>query len=148
MGTWGLGTFEDDVACDWLEDLGDSDPYSFFAHCLDLRDQHEVVGYVACVGVVRTAEMLIGLLAKPREGLPEAAYEWLGEHEALEVLSLVPEAVMGLRLVLATSSEMHQLWADDGQRYGQWQARIGEMIDLLLTGPGRCGAQITRAVIA
>ncbi len=69
MGTWGLGTFDDDIARDWLEDLHDSDPVAFFRHCLDLTG-HDDLEYLACVGVVCTAEIIQGLVANHARGFP------------------------------------------------------------------------------
>ncbi len=130
MGPWGLGTFEDDVACDWLEDLGDSDPIEFFRVCLDLTDQGDL-DYAACVGVVCTAEMVLALLREPREGFPDSASSWLRDHADLPVAPFLPQTVSGLYQVMAEQSEMHQLWEDNRERYGQWKRRMHDLIDRL-----------------
>lgn len=127
MGTWGLGTFDDDVACDWLEDLFDSEPRLFFEHCLDLSDQ-DYLGHVAAVGVVCTAEMLYGLLHGPRAGLPEPALRWLDDHQVLPVDAYLPRAIAGLQRVLGERSEMRLLWEDDSDRYQGWQDQIQSLM--------------------
>ncbi|TWU47125.1 DUF4259 domain-containing protein [Rubripirellula reticaptiva] len=125
MGSWGPRTFEDDIACDWLEDLLDSDPIAFFDHCLDLSEPG-ALGMLACVGIVCTAEMIRGLLCGPREGLPEAAHRWLERNNSLDVLvqSLVPSTVDGLDRVLNDDSEMYQQWEDAGPELDAWRRQI------------------------
>lgn len=124
MGSWGPRTFEDDLACDWLEDLLDSDPIAFFDHCLDLTGL-DSLGMLASIGVVCTAEMIHGLLCEPRDGLPEAARRWLDRHRVLANLAipLVPTAVAGIDRVLQPDSAMHLQW-DDADDLESWQREV------------------------
>lgn len=128
MGTWGPKTFEDDIACDWLEDLEDSDPIAFFEHCLDLSGIEEL-DYLACIGVVCTAEMIYAMVGSPRDGLPEAAYSWLSKHgpSLNSVPRLIPTAIQGLRRVLESTSEMYERWEDADARLGEWIDQIYEL---------------------
>jgi hypothetical protein len=130
MGSWGLGTFDDDIACDWLEDLHDSDPIAFFTQCLDLTG-HDDLEYLACVGVVCTAEILHAVLAEPREGLPAVARQWIGAHRQLEALPLAAAAISGLRRVICPSSEMHQLWEDNEKMHDAWMRQIKDLLTRL-----------------
>ncbi|MGI9474960.1 MAG: DUF4259 domain-containing protein [Rubripirellula sp.] len=127
MGSWGFRTFEDDIACDWLEDLYDSAPIAFFIQCLDLEG-HDYLEFLACVGVVCTAEMLHGIARQPRQRLPEVAYHWCETHRDLDVQSLLPQAVEGMQRVLGSHSEMHQQWEDDADRYKTWMQHHQELI--------------------
>lgn len=127
MGSWGPRTFEDDLACDWLEDLLDSDPIAFFEHCLDLTGL-ESLGMLACVGVVCTAEMIHGLIRMPRVGWPEAAHRWLERHRSLvvDVIPLVPSAVDGIDRVLRVDSAMYLQW-DDACELDRWQRELASL---------------------
>ncbi len=124
MGSWGPQTFDDDLACDWLEDLLDSDPIAFFDHCLDLTGL-EALGMLACIGVVCTSEMIHGLICQPRNGMPEAAYRWLDRHRSLAVpvTALVPQAIEGIDRVLKPDSAMHLQWDDAGE-LERWQSEL------------------------
>ncbi len=160
MGTWGLGTFDDDFAVDWLEDLSDSDPIAFFKHCLDLTG-HIPPGHLACVGVVCSAEMIHSVLAcrfntdadafatttsidTAGNPLPEAARDWLRQgswdraENAAALGRLVPDAVAGLHCVLADESEMRQLWEDDSESFQRWVAKITRLADRLSELPPGC----------
>jgi len=130
MGSWGLGTFEDDIACDWLEDLQESDPIAFFEQCLDLSD-HQYVEFLACVGVVCTAEIIHSLISEPRTGLPEAAHQWLGEHRRLNILPFIPDAIAGLRRVMGPDSEMRELWEDNDAMHCDWMIQMRDLVKRL-----------------
>ena len=130
MGTWGIETFEDDIAVDWLEDLFDSHPVAFLRHCLDLTG-HDYLGHVACIGIVCSSEMIHGLLCEPRSGMPEQAYEWLREHANLDAQPFVADAITGLGRVLGPSSEMRELWEDDGERFELWRSRVQDLVERL-----------------
>ncbi len=136
MGTWGLGTFEDDIACDWLEDLHDSDPVAFFTECLNLDNIGELE-YLACIGVVCTAEIVCAQMAQPGQSLPESAREWLEQHRHLTLSKFLPRCVEGLRRVSETSSEMSQRWEDGQENFEAWKSGIHhlrERLESLLAG--------------
>ena len=126
MGSWGPATFEDDIACDWLGDLHESDPIAFFVHCLDLEDL-QYVEHLACIGVVCTAEMVHSLTCQPRAGLPEVAYRWLKENQGLDVVRLIPDTIAGLHRVLGPDSEMHEMWEDSGHLH-IWEAKTSDLL--------------------
>jgi hypothetical protein len=126
MGTWGLGTFEDDLACDWLEDLHDSDPLAFFVQCLTLTESQEL-DLLACIGVVCTAEMMHALLREPRSGLPPLARHWVDAHKSLHVLPLLPQAITGLAQVLRSDSEMYQRWEDHQDGFEDWLRQTDDL---------------------
>jgi hypothetical protein len=130
MGSWGLGSFEDDVAVDWLEDLYDSDAFAFFSVCLDLSGERDL-GHVACVGVVCTAEIIHGLLRGPRQGLPDAAVQWIENHQHFPADLFRLAAVAGLLRVLDSASEMHQRWEDQTVDFLAWRSHIGDLLSRL-----------------
>jgi hypothetical protein len=123
VGTWGLGTFEDDIACDWLEDLHDSDPIAFFTACLDLEGIEEL-DYLACIGVVCTAEILCAHTAQPRQSLPESAKAWLVNHRELALNGFLPSCVTGLYRVIDPTSEMSMRWEDGVENFEAWKNHI------------------------
>lgn len=130
MGPWGTGTFEDELACDWLEDLFDSDPVAFFAHCLDLRGL-DYLEYLAGIGVLCTAEILHAICDQPRTGLPEAAHRWLESHRALPVKGLLPAAIAGMTRVLGPESELRERWEDNESWGDRWQQQAADLLDCL-----------------
>ena len=128
MSSWGYQTFEDGIACDWLEDLYDSDPTAFFVKCLDLQGL-DYFDFLACIGVVCTAEMLRGVITGPRAGLPDAAAGWCEQHRDLNCKFLVPRAINALKLVLSDRSEMWVRWDDDADLFDCWMEHQQELIE-------------------
>ena len=128
MSSWGYQTFEDGIACDWLEDLHDSDPIAFFMKCLDLQGL-DYFDFLACIGVVCTSEMLRGVITGPRAGLPDAAAGWCEQHRDLNCKFLVPRAINALKLVLSDRSEMWVRWDDDADRFDCWMEHQQELIE-------------------
>ena len=126
MSSWGFRTFEDDIACDWLEDLFDSDPIAFFVKCLDLRGIDNL-DFLACVGVVCTSEMLRGVVAGPRPRLPEIATHWCPEYHELNCQWLLPQAVAAMKRILAPDSEMRVRWEDNGEQFECWLSHQTEL---------------------
>ena len=131
MSAWGVGTFEDDIACDWLEDLHESDPLAFLQHCLDLTG-HEYLEYLACIGVVCSAELVHGLHASPRAGLPSSFNTWCREHRDMNVTEMLPDAIAGLRRVLGPESEMRERWDDNEELSEPWHQNARGLLQLLL----------------
>ena len=129
MSSWGPRSFEDDFACDWLEDLHESDAFSFFAHCLDLSDQEEL-NFLACIGVRCTCEILVAVIDEPRPGMPEKALRWTQENSTLatELKALMPHCLESIDRVLLSGSAMQLKWHDAGPvHYEIW---CDEMSDL------------------
>lgn len=126
MGTWGLGTFEDDIACDWLEDLHDSDPIAFFTACLDLEGLEEL-DYLACIGVVCTSEILCAHATEPRHDLPESANQWLIQNRELALSGFLPRCIDGLRRVADPKSEMSMRWEDGAENFVAWKNHISDL---------------------
>ncbi len=126
MSSWGVGTFDDDIACDWLEDLFESDPVAFLRHCLDLSG-HEYLEHLACVGVVCSAEVVLGLCASPRPDLPEAVYVWLNRHGSINGDDFLAAALTGLRRVTGPKSEMRERWEDHVEWRDQWKSSMADL---------------------
>ena len=131
MGTWGPNAFEDDIACDWLEDLIESDPAVFLRECLDLSDQAEP-SHVASVGAICTAEMVHAGTVGPRAGFPAPARDWLESHPEVCFQALVPPAIAAVMRVLHRS-EMREQWEDEPDIFPLWSNSLQDLLRSLLT---------------
>lgn len=130
MAPWGFETFQDELACDWLEDLFDSDPIAFLTHCLDL-ERLDYIEYLAGIGVLCSAEIIHGLCAQPRVCLPRLAQDWLVTCQDLDVSNLLPAAIAGMDRVIGTKSEMRERWEDNEQWSDEWFRHQAELLHLL-----------------
>ena len=120
MGTWGIGTFDDDTACDWLDEFAEEPSVEFLQQTLAAPDD----GYLEldqCTAFLAAAEIIAGVVAGPRPGLPKVA---LGV-----IASLAPDAVGPLRSlasqkvrrVLAENSELRELWEENKTEFPTWR---------------------------
>src|SRR5262249_48138153 len=130
MGTWGLGTFDDDTACDWLDELAEEPTVEFLQQTLATPDE----GYLEsdqCTAVLGAAEIIAGVVAGPRAGLPKVA---LGV-----ISSLTPDAVGPLRTlasekvrrVLGEGSELRELWEENEAEFPKWRDGLLELCRVL-----------------
>ncbi len=130
MSPWGFGTFQDELACDWLEDLFDSDPIAFFEKCLDL-DGLDYLEYLAGIGVLCTSEIVHGLCDQLRDGLPHAVHDWLEDHIDLDASRLLPSAISGMRRLLGPDSEIRERWSDNEEWGDEWFRHVADLLRLL-----------------
>jgi hypothetical protein len=126
-GIWGIATFEDELACDWLEDLLDSDPIAFLDHCLDLTGL-DYLGYLAGIGVICSAEVTHALCNHPRPGLPQAVHDWLWDHRHIDGTRFLPRAVEGMRRVVGPESELRERWEDNEEWTDRWLLQATDLL--------------------
>ena len=83
------------------------------------------------------AEIIHSLLCEPRRGLPEAAHQWLGEHQGLNVFAFIPDTIAGLRRVMGPDSEMRELWEDNHEMHDAWMMQMTDLLKRLESGSYR-----------
>lgn len=72
MGPWGIGTFDDDTASDWLDEFVDAPSADALRRTLAASDDG-YLEFTEAVGFLAAAEIVAGVLTGPREGLPDQA---------------------------------------------------------------------------
>lgn len=126
MGAWGVGTFEDDLARDWLSYLEESDdpPYLTLGGSLLPPESDGHLETLGGIMILCAAEMIHALVYGPREGLSEEAMAWIEKHRGLDVSVLTPFAAERIDRVLAEGSELNELWSENEQEYDQWRQNV------------------------
>ena len=141
MHPWGIHTFEDEIACDWIEDLNDSDPVVFLAHCLDLGNAKSL-NYLACVGVLCTAELIIAGCVPNNRVHPRSIQRWITENPEVDLKAFTLQAIAGLRKVLnrqpelGPQSELLVRWMDHDHLGDAWledKQKLLRMLEYNLT---------------
>ncbi len=123
MGAWGLKTFENDDASDWLYDLEESNDLSVIEEALDIES-----GYLESpdgCNVLAAAEVILALLGKPRLGFPENAARWVNNHKSLDPTPLKRSAVNAITCVLSDESELKELW-QESEEFDEWKKDVNE----------------------
>jgi hypothetical protein len=132
MGAWGVGTFENDDASDWvyqLEEAGDLD----LVH-VTLQAAADPEGYLeapTCCVALAAAEVVAALAGQPAPDLPEEIRVWVREHRLRVPPELRTLSVKALDQV-AADSELKDLWTESEER-GAWVDRLQELRARLVT---------------
>jgi hypothetical protein len=126
MGAWGVGTFENDDAGDWVYQLEETHDLDFVRGTLQAAADPD--GYLdapTCSMALAAAEVVAALAGRPAPDLPEEVVTWvkanrLGAPPDLQVLS-----VRALDQV-AAGSELQELWAESEEN-AAWIDRLQEL---------------------
>jgi hypothetical protein len=130
MGAWGLQSFENDDALDWLAELADSADLSVLKAALEFEEDY-IEAPEAC-NALAAAEVVLALLGKPRVGLPKEAREWVAQNP-LDAKPLVNLAIHALTLVLGENSELKEL-REESDKLDLWQRDVHDLLSRLKAG--------------
>ena len=135
MGAWGIQTFENDGALDWLGNFTDDPSQNRITDTFEpvvpkRRLLERLLGKppfppldLDGEDVLAAAEVVATLLGKPSPNNP-------AELEKLPTIDLEPE--ISVRAVEAIDSVMRssgpkECWQDDEERFKQWQADVADL---------------------
>jgi len=126
MGAWGVGTFENDEASDWVYQLEEAGDLTLLKDTLVAAA--EPSGYLespACSEALAAAEVVAALAGRPAPDLPEEVRAWVGEHRATVAPGLRALAVRAIDQIGA-DSELKELWAES-EESETWADRLQEL---------------------
>ena len=125
MGTWGLGSFDNDSAADFVREvLQDGD----FA----LREAFEVIldpdmDYVEVeegVRAIAAAEILAAVLSGDTSKITDAGLRtWVQDSDKSSLANLRELAAEALGRILAPDSELPELW-EESEEYSTWLSDV------------------------
>ena len=129
MGAWGIKTFENDDASDWIYDLEETSDLSLFEATFEAAREDYLEAPEGCT-ILAAAEVLLALQGRPRDGFPEEAANWVAKNKALDGLAVRQAAARAVQRVLAEDSELQELW-EETDDYQAWKNDVLEIISLL-----------------
>ena len=129
MGAWGLGSFDNDDAADWVLQLEQTSDTSLLSSAFDLGD-----GYIespdGCIALA-AAEVVLAMLGKARSGLPRIAVDWSERVATLpESSNLRGRALTAVQQLLSEQSELRELW-EEGDDYAEWKRDLEHLVKQL-----------------
>lgn len=130
MGTWDVGTFDNDTACDWayeLEAQTDTDFVSAtLAGALDSGDNY-LDADAACEGLA-AAEVVARLRGNwgVRNAYTEPVDNWVESHPGQPSAELVAQAVAAIERVTTAPSELLELWSESDD-FAHWQEAVADL---------------------
>jgi hypothetical protein len=123
MGTWGIGTFDDDTASDWLDEFVDAPNAETLRRTLAVPDDG-YLEFTEAIGFLAAAEIVAGVLTGPREGLPDEALAGIASLTPGDVSGLKSLAAQKARRVLAERCELQELWSENATDYPAWRSHV------------------------
>lgn len=135
MGTWGVNTFENDDAQDWLVELQEDGSVDFLVSSLSADEAGG--GYLEAPDGARilcAAEVVAAAVSGDRDALPEEAASWLQAQRGIDFARLAPVAKTSVDRVLAEHSELRELWQENAGDFPEWRASVARLRSRLDTG--------------
>jgi hypothetical protein len=134
MGAWGYGTFENDVAADWVYGL-ESEGLEHIPATLRavLEDDDYLDSDIASEGLA-AAEVVARLSGRPGEdvGDVEELDAWLGSNRIEPPPEWVAAALAAVDRVVAPNSELADLWGET-EDVAAWRASVADLRQRLAT---------------
>lgn len=125
MGAWGIKTFENDDAGDWVWELEESDDLSVIEAALDAAGGEYLESpQGSCI--LAAAEIILALKGRPRPDLPEEAAGWVAKHKTLDAGQLVSRALQAVDRVLGDQSELKELWQETDD-FAAWSEDVHQI---------------------
>ena len=127
MGAWGIGSFDNDDALDWVIELEASDDLSVIQEALQdvIALADDTLDATECCRGIAAAEVIAALRGQAKFADSDAAAAWVEVHRDLDTSAIVPEAQRALQIIL-TESELQELWADSDD-YDAWVAAMNDL---------------------
>jgi hypothetical protein len=131
MGTWGHGSFANDSAMDWLDELADKGP-AFLGETFDVVNAAEDGAYLEfdeSTAGLAAAEVVAAALGHGDDRLDEDALAWLEEHREAARAVGVERARRAVERIYV-QSELRELW-DESAEDTEWHADVRELLKRL-----------------
>jgi len=125
-GAWGIGSFENDSAMDWVYELEHSKSSSILNITLGLVHGNGYLEVDACSAAMAAAEIVAAMKTKSYVKLPEGVKSWA----KLNTGSLNDELVSKAKVSIAqcsnqSNSELAQLWQESSKQ--EWLSYVSEL---------------------
>ena len=133
MGAWGIKTFDDDSACDWIYDLEESEGTDFLEQSLNPKEEGGYLDLEGDVAILCACELIHSILHGPRDGVPEDVVNWINNNRGIDVTSLKKICVDKINRLLSDKSELNELWAENEDEYDNWKNNVLELREALVS---------------
>lgn len=131
MGAWGYGSFDNDDALDWVNELERSEDLSAITRALDAVTDNSADYLEApdCSVALAAAEVVAALAGNPSPSLPEEVTQWLCVHKDVDA-DTVSKAKRAVNIVLL-NSELKELW-EESDEFERWRAVVTDLLCRLI----------------
>jgi hypothetical protein len=134
MGAWGVGSFENDQAYNWLNDFLDNPSRESLQEVFDyVLDRRDFLDSPESAAALVAAELVAAQLARPSRDFPPdldlpEALPFPADPDLVETAT----RVVGHILYSPGHSELRELWKEAGDKaYNQWENGVYNLIERL-----------------
>lgn len=130
MGTWDIGFFDNDMACDWENNVNDNSEISIIKNALTpvLENNEDSLCIDLANKALAAAEALARLINKDgeRTTYTEHLDSWVENYNGEIPRELIIDAVYCIDKILASDSELKQYWSLRGE-FEHWNSNITKL---------------------
>lgn len=119
MGAWDSGSFSNDAALDYLDELSD---IRQLRHTLHQHQQARDADDAACV--IAACDLLAALVQRPAPDLPPDVLSGWADQPTPDDLALAMQAVQFVR----QHSELSELWGEDPDSLRDWHGALEDLL--------------------
>ena len=129
MGAWGVGSFDNDEANDWLDRLGSPADLDRALRAVAEAASDQYVSFGSCVAALAAAELVAACAGRPPGDLPEAASAWIRRRSGLLDADLRARARSAVDRV-ERDSELAELFGETSVDE-EWHAAVRDLLERL-----------------
>jgi len=129
VGTWGIGSFDNDDAADWVYELEESGGADAISQALRAIGPDGYLEAPDCSIALAAAEVLAALQGQPSESLPPEVITWVNDNPVEVDDDLLGLALMAIHRI-ETESELKDLWEESGE-LDEWAATLNDLKERL-----------------
>ena len=125
MGAWGVGNFDNDIACDWAYDLEECPDLSVIEKAVNaVFDEEYIDADVGCeaLAAIDTLARLKGN-SGVKNSYTEGIDNWVSSNKIDAPNELIEKSKKALSLVTSDSSELYELW-EESEEFDNWKAEV------------------------
>ncbi len=127
MGAWGVGSFENDRACDWAYDLEETDDLSLVEDALervliagaDYLDVHDAEEALAASEVIARLQGNFGEYS-------ELVDDWVNANKLAVPSELARKSHAAIDRIAGAQSELAELW-EESESFDEWKESVAEL---------------------
>jgi len=126
MGCWAISSFGNDNAVDWLYGLTEQSDLSLVRETISqLLAEGGYLDAPYATEALAAIEVVAAALGRPTDAAraEENLMEWLDRVKPSPDASLVSDAIRAIDRILASESELRELW-EETEDFSEWQADV------------------------
>ena len=125
MGAWGVGSFDNDAACDWAYELEHSGDLRVITQSVNAVFTDEFIDADLGAEAIAAIDVMARLRGRPmlKNSYTEVVDNWVDNHPLTLPQSLIDSAHKALQVLMSDASELRELWIDSDE-IDAWLAEV------------------------